>query len=114
MKKSEIHFTVQLDEQNIPDKIFWNATDNPNEGLEETKAIAIGVWDQLQKSTLKIDLWTKDMEIGDMKRFCIDIMGGLAESLKSATGDEKMVNDIYALCQTLSKHVEDEMKREAQ
>ena len=39
MKHSEINFKIQLDDQNIPENITWSATDNPNEGIEETKAI---------------------------------------------------------------------------
>jgi gliding motility-associated protein GldC len=114
MKKSEIRFTVELDQQNIPDKIFWHATDNPNEGIDETKAIAIAVWDHFHKGTLKIDLWTKDMQVNDMKRFCIEIMGGLADTLQTATGDKKMVDDIEGLCRNLSKYLDQELKKERQ
>ena len=41
MKKSEIKFSIELDTKNIPEKIFWEATDNPNGKKEETKAIAL-------------------------------------------------------------------------
>ena len=113
MKQSEIKFTVALDAQNIPEKIYWEATDNPNEGLEETKAIAIALWDHYHKGTLKIDLWAKDMEIGEMKRFYIEAMGGMAETLLSATGDQQMASDIENLCRTLSKRLEEELRNEA-
>lgn len=112
MKKSEIRFTVELDSQNIPEKIFWDATDNPNEGLDETKAIAIALWDHFHKNTLKIDLWTKDMPVGEMKRFYIETIGGMAETLLTATGDEKMVGEIEELCKKLYKNLEEEMKKE--
>ncbi|WP_247235177.1 gliding motility protein GldC [Telluribacter sp. SYSU D00476] len=110
MKKSDIHFSVELDNQNIPDKIFWEATDNPNEGINDTRAIAIAVWDHYHKGTLKIDLWTKDMEVFDMKRFYIEIMSGIADTLLTATNDKKMADSIEALCQTMSKSLEEEMK----
>ncbi len=113
MKKSEIRFTVELDAQNIPEKIYWEATDNPNEGIEETKAIAIALWDHYHKGTLKIDLWSKDMDVGEMKRFYIEAIGGMAETLLSATGDQKMADEIENTCRNLSKHVEEELKREA-
>jgi gliding motility-associated protein GldC len=110
MKKSEIHFTVELDEQQIPEKIYWDATDNPNEGLSDTHAIAVSIWDHYHKGTLKIDLWTKDMEVPDMKRFIIEIISGLGSTAQDATGDEKMARDIEALCRSLTKHVDDEIK----
>src|SRR5688572_12759355 len=61
MKKSTINFTVDLDAQNVPEKIYWEATDKPDPKLSETKAICIALWDHEQKNTLRIDLWAKDM-----------------------------------------------------
>ena len=29
MRKSEINFSVELDEHNIPERIYWDATENP-------------------------------------------------------------------------------------
>ena len=112
MKRSEIKFTVELDQQNIPDKIFWDATDNPNEGLEETKAIAISLWDHFHHNTLKIDLWTKDMPVGDMKRFYIETIAGMADALSTATGDQNMANEIHIVCRKLFKQLEEEIKKE--
>lgn len=112
MKKSEIKFTVELDQQNVPEKIYWEATDNPNEGLEETKAISLALWDHFHKGTLKIDLWVKNMEVGEMKRFYIEAIGGMGETLLRATGDQRMANEIENLCRTLSKYLAEEMKKE--
>ena len=112
MKKSEIHFSVELDKHNVPDKIYWDATDNPNEGLSDTRAIAVSVWDHYNNGTLKMDLWTKDMEVLDMKRFVIEIMDGLASTIESATGDEQMARDMMSLCQVLSRRVKEEMKQQ--
>jgi gliding motility-associated protein GldC len=110
MKKSEIHFTVELDDKNVPDKIYWDATDNPNEGINDTRAIAVAVWDHYHRGTLKIDLWSKDMEVFDMKRFYIEIMSGISDTLLTATNDKKMADAIEGLCQNLSKMLDEEMK----
>ena len=110
MKKSEIHFTVELDDKNIPEKIFWNATDNPNEGINDTRAIAIGVCDHYHRGTLKIDLWTKDMEVFEMKRFYIELMSGIADTLLTATNDSFMADAIEGVCETMSKKLDEEMK----
>ena len=113
MKKSEIVFTVELDDKNIPEKIFWDATDNPNEGLEETKAISIALWDHFNHNTLKIDLWTKEMPVGEMKRFYIETITGMADALRTSTSDHKMADAIEDLCRKLSKNLEEELKRES-
>lgn len=108
MKKSTINFTVQLDDNNIPDKILWDATDKPDPGLTETKAISIALWDHLQKNTLRIDLWAKDMPVDEMKRFYIDCIGGIAQSILSSTNDEFMANETNALCEKLVEHLRKE------
>jgi gliding motility-associated protein GldC len=110
MKKSTINFTVQLDNNNVPDKIFWDATDKPDPELSETKSITLALWDHTQKNTLRIDLWTKDMPVEEMKKFYIDCIGGLAQSILTATGDEVMANETNALCERLVQHVKSEKK----
>ena len=106
MKKSTINFSVELDSNNFPDKIFWEATDKPEPGLSETKSISIALWDHQEMHTLRIDLWTKDMPVKDMKRFYVDSLGGLAQSALNSTGDEYISNEIKALCDRLAKHVQ--------
>lgn len=110
MKKSTIQFAIQLDSTNTPEKIEWDATDKPEEGFSETKAISIALWDHLQKNTMRIDLWTKDMPVDEMKRFYIDCIGGLSQSVLSSTGDERMAAEIDALCDRLAKYVRESDK----
>ncbi len=106
MKKSDIHFTVELDDNNIPERILWDATEKPSEGLTETKAVSLALWDHDQRNTLRIDLWAKDMPVEDMKRFYIDCIGGLSQSVLTATGDEFMANEMRSLCDRLAQHVQ--------
>lgn len=108
MKKSTINFIVHLDKQNVPEKIFWDATEKPDPGLTETKSISIALWDHKEKNTLRIDLWSKDMPVDEMKRFYIDCIGGIAQSILSSTGDETMANETNALCERLVEHLKKE------
>ena len=108
MKKSEIKFTIDLDDHNVPEKIFWEATDNPSGKMEETKAIAISIFDPYQQNTLRIDLWSKEMTVEAMKQFCIESISGMADTIKTATGDEFIADEMKALCRKLVKHLEQE------
>ena len=108
MKKSTIQFSIDLDQNNVPEKILWDATDKPDPGMTEAKSISLSLWDHTQQNTLRIDLWTKDMPVNDMKRFYIDCLGGLAQSVLSATGDEHMSSQINALCERLVDHLRKE------
>lgn len=106
MKKSEINFKIELDENNVPEKIQWDASDKPEAGFSDSKSISISLWDHLQKNTLRIDLWTKDMPVSEMRRFYIDCLGGLAQSILTSTGDELMSKEINSLCEKLAVHVQ--------
>tara|TARA_Y100001936_G_C16057245_1_gene661865 strand:- start:1666 stop:1998 length:333 start_codon:yes stop_codon:yes gene_type:complete len=105
MKKSEIKFIVTLDEENIPEKIEWMAEDNINSGLSETKTISISLWDEKKNNTLRIDLWTKEMKTDEMKRFYVDCLGGLSQSILNSTGDEFMSKETNSLCDRLIEHI---------
>ena len=104
MKKSEIKFIVTLDKENIPQKIEWNADDNISDGLLETKSISLSLWDEDKNNTLRIDLWTKKMKTNDMKKFYIDCLGGLSQSILNSTGDEFMSKETNKLCEKLIEH----------
>src|SRR5690606_39126819 len=113
MKKSDIKFEIELDENNLPKAIQWDASDKESEGLESTKSISVNVWDNLNHATLRIDLWTEEMSVVEMKRFYIDILGGMAQTILNSTGDEYFSEEIKELCDRLVKHVNEENSRRA-
>ena len=100
-----------MDESNLPKVIHWDASDKEGVELEATKSISLNVWDNLNHSTLRIDLWTEDMSVVEMKRFYIDILGGMAQTILNSTGDEYMSEEIKDLCDRLVKHVNEENKK---
>jgi gliding motility-associated protein GldC len=108
MKNSDIHFQIELDEKSLPKNIKWDASDKEGEGLESTKSISLNVWDNMNHSTLRIDLWTEEMSVAEMKRFYIDILGGMAQTILNSTADEYMSEEIKELCDRLVKHVNEE------
>ncbi|HPW87997.1 MAG TPA: gliding motility protein GldC [Kaistella chaponensis] len=87
MKKTQITIDIELDENNVPEKMTWNAEDGGIE-KEETKATMISVWDDAKKEALRIDLWTKDMPVDDMKMFLHQILISLSNTYERATGEE--------------------------
>lgn len=86
---SEIVLKVILDENKIPEKLEWSAVDGGVD-KQESKAFLLSVWDHKQKETLKMDLWTKDMPVDDMKFFFYQTLLSLADTFHRATNDEKM------------------------
>ena len=102
MSNSEIHFDIELDENDFPEAISWNASNKPG-GTESTKAVSIAVWDPDEQNTLRMDLWTKDMPRDEMRGFYINALAGMAESVQAATGDEEMARAMLELCERFCK-----------
>lgn len=88
MKTAEIKLTVELDEGNNPDNILWESTDSGNADKVPAKAMFLSVWDHNYKNTLKIDLWTKDMPVDEMKRFFHQILVSIGHTYERATSEE--------------------------
>jgi len=66
--KSNIILSIELDENKVPEKLKWTAEDGGIKN-EEAKAMLLSVWDAKAQETLRIDLWTKDMPVDEMKVF---------------------------------------------
>lgn len=87
MRKTQITIDVELDENHVPEKMTWNAADGGIE-KQETKATMISVWDDKAMEALRIDLWTKDMPIDQMKMFLHQILVSLSHTYQRATGED--------------------------
>ena len=96
MKKSEINFTVSLDENHVPEKIKWAATDTGEEEIKEAKAMIISLWDAKENNTLRIDLWTKDMMLDEMKHFFYQSIITMSDTYERATNDKVIAEEMRA------------------
>ncbi len=106
---SEIKLTIGLDENKIPEKIHWTAEDG-GVSNEETKAVMLSVWDHKKKESLRIDLWTKDMPVDEMKIFFHQTLSAMANTFQRATNDEKMSATMRDFCDYFAEKLE--LKRE--
>ena len=104
MKSSDIKITVGLDENNVPDKLLWTAQDGGIE-QEEAKALLLSVWDSKAKETLRIDLWTKDMSVDEMKKFFHQNITTLTDTYLRATNDEATVKELREYMSGLGKRM---------
>ena len=99
MKKSAIEFSILLDDNNVPERITWDATDKPADTPAQTKSISVSLWDDKQKNTMRIDLWTKDMQVDEMKQFVHQTILTLADSFQKATGETAMAATMRDFCE---------------
>jgi gliding motility-associated protein GldC len=93
-KSSQIRFNVMLDKENLPVQIQWDADDADVEGKQEAKAVLLSLWDGLQQNALRIDLWTKDMNVEEMNLFMFQTISTLGDTYERATNNKELADEI--------------------
>ena len=91
-RESEIRIKVKLDENHIPEKMEWEASDTQKTG--EIKASFLSVWDPTENTTLRMDLWTKEMTVDEMKLFVYQTVMTMSDSFERATGMKEEAIDM--------------------
>lgn len=105
LKTSEIKFDVTLDENKIPESLKWTARDGGIEN-QETKAVMLSVWDSKSKESLRIDLWTKDMPVDEMKIFFHQTLVAMADTFQRATTEDKMADTMRDFCEYFAEKLD--------
>ncbi|WP_432713402.1 gliding motility protein GldC [Pedobacter sp.] len=98
MKKAEIKITVELDDNNVPETMVWESTDSATQEQVAVKSMMLALWDHNYKNSLRIDLWTKDMPVDEMKRFFYETLQTMGDSFLKATGETLIVEDLRDYC----------------
>jgi gliding motility-associated protein GldC len=96
-KKSEIKIEVELNENNLPVAMKWSAQDGQIEN-NPASAFLLSIWDPKEKNTMKIDLWTKDMTIEEMKQFFHQTLLTIADTFEKSTGEHLISEDLRDYC----------------
>ena len=102
---SEIKINVTLDENKIPETLRWTAQDG-GVNDEAAKAVLLSVWDHKSKESLRIDLWTKDMPLDEMKIFFHQTLTAMSDTFERATNDEKMSATMRDFCDYFAEKLE--------
>ncbi|MCM5661485.1 gliding motility protein GldC [Galbibacter mesophilus] len=103
--RSDINLHIELDENKVPEKLSWTAKDGGVEN-EKAKAFLLSVWDSDKQETLKIDLWTKDMPVDEMKKFMHQTLVSLSDTYQRATQDDKMTATMRDFCSYFAEKLE--------
>lgn len=101
MKTTELNFKVTVDENNLPVNISWEAPDAGEKS--ECKSVMIALWDAKENNTLRIDLWTKEMMVDEMKKFYHQNIMTLTDTYIRATGDNATADLIKGILSDIGK-----------
>ena len=94
--KKNIKIQVELDENMIPNKIEWDGDDVDTN--QSTNVCFLRFWDKEKKSVMHLDLWTKTIEIEEMKHFFLQTLETMATSFEKATGETLIMEDLRDYC----------------
>ena len=97
VKTSEISIKIGLNENKLPLQMNWSANDG-NVDNAEAKAMFLSLWDPKENNTMKIDLWTKDLTVDEMKQFFHQTLLTMADTFESATGEKNITEDLRDYC----------------
>ena len=104
-KTSQINIQVGLNSNQLPLRMLWSASDGQINNAEAA-AFLLSIWDPKEKNTMKIDLWTKEMTIEEMKQFFHQTLLTMADTFEKATGEHLIAEDLRDYCY----HFADKMK----
>ena len=103
MTSSEIKIKVTVDENHLPHQITWEAPDAGEKS--HCKSMMLALWDEKENNTMRIDLWTKDMSVDEMKKFFHQNIVTLTDTYLRATGDEATVKELRAYMSDLGQRM---------
>ncbi len=90
-KSSLIKIKVGLNADNLPVKMEWESDDHASKPKpQECKAMLLSLFDKASKDTLKIDLWTSEMQIGEMDRFFFQTLRAMGDTYFKATQNKEL------------------------
>ncbi len=104
-KNTTITLDIKLDKNNVPEKLSWSA---PDGGVDhqETEAFFLGCWDPKTQESARIDLWTKEMPVDQMRVFVHQSLVGIRDSYLKATNDQKMAEAFQQFCDFFAEELQ--------
>ena len=106
VKTSDITIRVSLNGERTPVRIEWGASDRDGGKLEECKAMAVALFDKASRDTLRIDLWTTEMQVLETDRFFYQTLRSLSQTYLRATANKELAEDMAKFAQYFGEKTE--------
>ncbi len=91
----------------MPVEIEWASADAPaGPAPQDAKAFLLSIFDKDSKDTLRIDLWTRDMQVIEMDRFMFQTLRALADTYYKATQNAALASDMQRFVQYFGEQTE--------
>ena len=93
-RTAEIKVTVDLDDDSLPTRIEWQATEARDDGPMPCDSLMLSMWDSERKTSAAIELWTKDTTIDDMNLHFYQMFHKMADTYLRATSNAELAKQI--------------------
>jgi gliding motility-associated protein GldC len=105
-KTSEIIVRIDLDENRIPSKIEWQASDAGQASPAESKSVFLSLLDKDSLDTSTLFLWTKECQVAEMDRMIYYALTSLADGYYKATQHSALANEMRRFVQYFGEKTE--------
>ena len=102
-RTAEIKLTVDLDGENLPTRIEWQASEAGTDGPQLCQSMMLALWDDKKQSTASIDLWTRDMTVAEMNLHFYQVFQKMADSYLRATKNTEAAKLIREFSESFGK-----------
>ncbi len=103
---NEILITINLDDNKVPTRIQWEAPDSGKTEKKDCSSMMFSIWDNKEKVTMGIDLWTKDMMVEDMNVHVHQTLLKLSDTYLRATKNSEASKMIETFASEFASKVE--------
>src|SRR5687768_8890046 len=99
MSSSKIIIHINLDENRVPAKIEWEASEAGQAHPAESKSVFLALLDKETLETSTLFLWTKECQVAEMDRCAYFALTAMADGYYRATQHSELANEMRRFVQ---------------
>ena len=101
---SSIVINVTTDENQVPVAMEWTAEDG---GVmnQPASAMTLSMWNAEEFAAMRMDLWTKEMSVEEMRSFVVQTIMTLADTYDRSTSDKDHANALRGFTEEFAKRI---------
>ena len=101
---SRIVINVTTDENQVPVAMEWTAEDG---GVmnQPASAMTLSMWSAEEFAAMRMDLWTKEMSVEEMRSFVVQTIMTLADTYERSTSDKDHANALRGFTEEFAKRI---------
>ncbi len=99
MSSSEIIVRIELDDNRVPAKIEWQASEAGQKHPAESKSVFLSLLDKETLDTSTLFLWTKECQVAEMDRNIYYAMASMSDGYFRATQNTELANEMRRFVQ---------------